>query len=103
MTSAISWIEVARKEAFSAFEKMGKYGSSGPQVRFDLSAIGDETKVKMLRLNATLIETSVDSPEGRMSYESLRNVMLSIVRVMKAQANEIEAKEKGELEGPPKS
>lgn len=102
-TSAISWIEVARKEAFSAFEKMGKYGSAGPQVRLDLSAIGDETKVKMLRLNAALIETSVDSPEGRMSYESLRKVMLSIVRVMKVQANEIEGKQKGELEGPPKA
>lgn len=102
-TSAISWIEVARKEAFSAFEKMGKYGSSGPQVRMDVSSIGDETKIKMLRLNATYIEASIDSPEGRMSYESLRSVMLSVAAAMKTQAVELEARQKGELEGPPKS
>ena len=102
-TSAISWIEVARKEAFSAFEKMGKYGTSGGQVRADVSSIGDETKIKLLRLNATLIEQSIDSPEGRMSYESLRSVMLSVVTAMRSQASEIEAKQKSELEGPPRS
>jgi len=101
-TSALSWLEVAKKEAFSAFEKMGKYGTPDHQVRFDLSAIGDETKIRLLRLNATYIEQSIDSPEGRMSYESLRNVMLSVVETMKSQAKEIEARQKSELDGPPK-
>lgn len=100
---AVSWIESARKEAFFAFEKMGHFGSGEAQVKLDVSSIGDETKVKILRLNAAFIEGAIESTEGRMSYESLRRVMLSVVRTMRQQAAEIDAEQKRNLEGPPEA
>lgn len=100
-TRAVSWIETARKEAFFALEKMGHFGSGEVQARLDVSSIGDETKVKLLRLNAEFIEASVESTEGRMSYESLRRVMLSVVETLRQQAKQIEVESKRNLEGPP--
>ncbi len=98
---AVSWIETARKEAFFAFEKMGHFGATEAQAKLDISAIGDETKVKMLRLNAEFLEASVESTEGRMSYESLRRVTLSVVQTMRQQADAIDGERKRSLEGPP--
>jgi hypothetical protein len=97
---AVSFLETARKEAFFAFEKMGGLGSGDEQMKQDVSSIGDETKVRMLRLNAEFIEASVDSTEGRMSYESLRGVMLSVVQTLRHQASEIDEARKRSLEGP---
>jgi hypothetical protein len=70
-------------------------------MKLDVSSIGDETKVKMLRLNAEFLEASIESTEGLMSYESLRRVMLSVVKTMRQQANQIDKEQKRTLEGPP--
>lgn len=98
---AIGWIDSARKEAFFAFEKMGNYGSNQRQSKLDVSSIGEETKIKMLRLNATYLEASVESVEGNASYDSLRSTMLYLVETMRREADEIERERKRSLEGPP--
>lgn len=100
---AMSWIESARKQAFFAFEKMGKPGSTPDQAKFDVSSIGDETKVKILRLNAAFIEAAVQSIQGQMTLETLTDAIYSVTKTLREEAEEIEARLKKGLEGPPEA
>lgn len=96
--TAISWIESARKQAFFAFEKMGTTCRSADP-KFDVSSIGDETKIGVLRLNASFLEKTIGAVEEK-SFEALKGLMTAAIRAMREEANGIEAKVKRELDGP---
>lgn len=99
---AIAWLETARIEAFHAFEKMGLLKSNEIQAKIDVSAIGAETKVKVLDLDAAYIESLLNSAEGKAGYESLREAMLRAVETIRQQAREIGEQVKRNLNGPQK-
>lgn len=100
---AVAGLETARIAAFHAFEKMGFLNSSEIQAKIDVSAIGAETKVKVLDLDAAYIESLVNSAEGKAGYESLRGAMLRAVETIRKEAREIDEKVKRNLKGPPKT
>lgn len=101
VAAVISWIEAGRLQAFHAFEKMGNFKSDPARAALDVSAIGNETKVRMLTLNADFMEALLGTRQAYASHESLIEVIQRGIKVMREQAAEISVTLKKGLDGPP--
>lgn len=103
VTAAISWIEAARLQAFHAFEKMGGCAAEANPARLGVSSIGDETKVKVLELNAAFLEALLLTKEAKTGYDSLLGVVQAAIRTLKEEAAGISERLRKELGGPPEA
>lgn len=101
LTTAISWIEAARLQAFHAFEKMGGCAADANAAQLGVSSIGDETKMKVLELNAAFLEGLLLTAEAGASHASLLGVVRNAIRTMKEQAAVISERLRSNLDGPP--
>jgi len=101
VTTAISWIEAARLQAFHAFEKMGGCAADANAAQLGVSSIGDETKVKVLELNAAFLEGLLLTSEARASHASLLGVVHNAIQTMKEEAAIISERLRSNLDGPP--
>jgi len=98
--NTVAWLEAARRETFFAFEKMG--GSGTLDAKLDVSSIGNETKVKVLRLNASFIEAAMATVGPSASAESLRDAMVSVIQTLREEATELDEDLRRGLDGPRK-
>lgn len=103
VTSVISWIEASRLQAFHAFEKMGGCATDINQASLSVSSIGEETKTKVLTLNAAYLEIMLRQPQATVDHAWLLAAVADAIRVMRDQAAEISARLKKSLDGPPES
>lgn len=98
--TAVSWLESARREAFFAFEKMG--GSADLGGKFGVSSIGNETKVKVLRLNASFIEAAIATLGPNPTVEGVRDAIASVIQTLRGEAADLDEDLRRGLEGPRK-
>ena len=96
--NTVSWLESARREAFFAFEKMG--GSGTLDAKLDVSSIGNETKVKVLRLNASFIEAALATAGPGATAEMVRDAMASVIQTLREEAAALDEDLKRGLDGP---
>lgn len=100
MSKAIAWINTARDEAFRALEKMGYPMGDEARSRAGRSAIAEETKAKVLELNAAYLEQVLADPRAGESYAQLIMILRDAIHAMKTEAAATAARVQKDLGGP---
>lgn len=68
-----------------------------------VSAIGDETKVKVLELNAAYLAIMLKMSEAKTDHASLLGVIEGVIRTLREQAAVISLRLRKSLDGPPEA
>lgn len=98
---ALGQIEAAKREVLRALEKMGiTHGADG--VSLELSAIAEETKADVLKLNADYIEALLGSERARRGHGDLLALMQGAADTLRSKSSEIREKLGRSLRGPEK-